>query len=662
MQKKYLFFTLIFILLLTLCACSEANKLSFAEETISVYIDEEITPVVNIFPKKFSYELSILNETIAKVTDGGKIKGLKEGRTTLTAKSGKLTAECTLLVFDKNGYDSTDPIVKETKTVNFQIVNYKDYGLSSGALEPMVLVEGNFLAVGEPTVYGYYVDFWYLDVGCTQKFDTSTPITDNITLYAKISPRELAYNVVNGYIVGLLYKNLPHETLVLPSVSEGGAEIIGIADNAFMGDETIKEVTIPSSYLTVGTSAFAGCKSLEKVIFEDGAVLENVGSNAFGVCRDDDGKITTSCENLSEMNLPDTVETVGAFAFYKCAKLAIDFPTELTVIPAYAFSESGITSADLTNVNLIYEGAFKGCSALGEVTGTENVVKCEKYVFDGTKIAADASAKYNSDKKEPAFYADTILFGVHQSYGRLFGNGKYRIKEETTLIADNAFSGQNQSELTLYVDTEKANEAVNKYDFLGENLFYKKNGEYPTGIFVVVGEGLVSAYGNRYMSENNDYRTLFATAEIVEVAGNADTNNRGTHHLLIRNGSYYYDKYEPSEEGGARVIRVADLPTKHAFNITRINMNSFTDIKDLKYLHLNKVVSIAYMAVTNCPSLQYIYLTGNNLALTMPEDPVAIQFNGSIIVDDSAYNSYRQRWANAGFNMLYNKLKKLSEV
>lgn len=41
--------------------------------------------------------------------------------------------------------------------------------------------------IADPTLTGFLFDGWYTDPACTQRYEFSTPVTDNITLYAKWS-------------------------------------------------------------------------------------------------------------------------------------------------------------------------------------------------------------------------------------------------------------------------------------------------------------------------------------------------------------------------------------------------------------------------------------------------------------------------------------------
>lgn len=667
MKKFALICALIFAFLLGLCACSEAYKLSFSQAEYSVQPGVSFTVGVNVKPKNMEYTITSANNTIATVTDNV-ITAVKEGVVKLTVKSGNLQDECTLYVSEE-AEQTPDLVLKTVYTVSFEIVNYEEAGLSTGTLEGVYAVEGSFLNVSDPVISGYITDCWYTDSACTQKFDMQERIYSSFTLYARLEARETAYNVVNGYVTGLLYPNLPHEELILPEAEANGGVIYGIADGAFSGDDTIVRVVIPASYRTIGTSAFAGCTALEEVVLPADSELRLIGDNAFGVLRDSGGNIdeATACSKLTFSdgagglgNLPDSVTRVGSFAFYGCASLVLDgIPDGLTYLEQYSFSGTLINHVSLKNVSTLYEGVFYGCSALDTVTDTEGVLKCAKLVFSGSKVESDGRAKYNSSRADDdaAYYAGTILFGCYTTFGRLVGSGKLHIKEDTTLIADEAFANSAQSELTLYIDTETANAAVANRNFLGENVFVASS-----GVFVAVGEGLSAAYRSRYSEGNGDYAALFVETLTVEVSGNYDTVNWGKHVLLKSTyytvPQYYYDKYVPYDEGTPRQIKLSNLIADNnlLYNIVRVNMSAFTNISALTTLELDKVQSIAYLAVSNCSALTRIDLTKTTVPASL-EDKLSIQTssvssNMKIYVkagDLSAYKSYWSSFSLAAF-------------
>lgn len=654
-MKKFLpIAVLVLLLFATAVACTEATSLSFGEESYTVEPETTFTPEVKIRPKNISYTLASSNNTLATV-NGTEVTAIKEGIVTIYAYAGDLTAQTTLYIQEKNG-EGEDPgiEVKPSYIVRFEIVNYKDYGLESGSLKSVYAIEGSIINVNEPFVSGYYVDCWYSDKECTEKFDMSTPIYGDTVLYARISPRETSYNVVNGLITGLVYPNLPHEELVLPEKEANGNPIYGIADEAFKGDDGIKKVVLPASYQTIGTSAFAGCSALEEVTIPSDSELHTVGVNAFGPLLDDKNEVTASCSALTSLDLPDTVSRVGTYAFYMCENLVMDgIPSSLTYVEIYAFSGTKINNVSFAGIVSVYEGAFKDCSALDTVTDTENVARCDKLAFYNSKLYNDAYSAYRTEPSDDkaAFYAGTILFDCYPSFGKGAGSGKLRIKEETTLIADEAFTDTSQSELTLYIDTASAKKALEENrDFLGQNLFCE--GE---GVFVVTGKGLSASYRARYDTGTRNYADKFAEEEIIEVVGenNSDEINWGKHILLKKTDggtSYYYDRFVPNENGTPRIIRLSALNLP--YEIVRINLSAFNGIENLETLELNKVNSIAYMGIAGCSKLKVIDLT-RTVSPAVLEDALSIQFSSVspscvVRVKKSDFTAYRSTWASAG--------------
>lgn len=658
MKKKTAAIAAIFIVILsalTLCACKEAYKLSFEAEEITVSPEVCFTPNVKIRPKDIAYTVSSSNHTIATVEDNV-VTTLKEGVVTLTVVSGDKSDTCTLYVKSEqeNNAGNSGITLLKSYTVNFEIVNYGIAGLETGRLESVIAVEGGVLRLIVPNISGYIADCWYTDKECTKKYDVSATVKSDITLYAKLTERATAYRVINGFVTGLVYPNLAHEELILPEKEENGGVIYGIADKAFEGDKTIKRVVIPASYKSIGTSAFAGCTELKEVEIPTDCELHTIGTNAFGPRLGENGQMTDDCcEKLEKLYLPDTVTRLGAFAFYGCKSLDFNgIPLNLNILEQYAFAKTGINNVSLKNINSLYEGVFEDCIKLDTVTDTEQVTRCDKLVFTGTKLVADAKAVYNKNRKddEAAYYAGTILFGCYPTFGRTVGSGKLHIKETTTLIADEAFNTANRSEFTLYLDTATANAALNR-DFIGKNVFYASS-----GVFIVVGEGLSDEYRKRYNTAERPYYEMLVEAEsvIINEQGNSDEVNWGTHIILKKREnsgySYYYDKFVPFKEGTPRMISLSRLKLKNGSvpDVERINMNAFAGITELLELELYRVRTIAYLGVTNCRKLRAVDLT-KTISPTVLEDRSAIQFSGlaadaKVYVNAGQLDIYRKIW------------------
>ncbi len=116
--------------------------------------------------------------------------------------------------------------------------------------------------------------------------------------------------------------------------------------------------TIPDSVTSIGAYAFAFCTSLASITFGENSQLKSIGGYAF---RD--------CASLASITIPDSVTSIGWSAFEYCTSLAsvnFDENSQLTSIVAGVFTNC----ASLANITIPYsvenigQHAFLGCSAL----------------------------------------------------------------------------------------------------------------------------------------------------------------------------------------------------------------------------------------------------------------------------------------------------------
>ena len=119
--------------------------------------------------------------------------------------------------------------------------------------------------------------------------------------------------------------------------------IISINDTAFARCQSLREIHIPASIESIGTRVFYYCQSLREIHIP--ANTESIGNGAFESCT----KLTTvtfgkesklrtiagsygnsssycygtfmSCQNLSAIEIPASVETIEAAAFHNCSSL-----------------------------------------------------------------------------------------------------------------------------------------------------------------------------------------------------------------------------------------------------------------------------------------------------------------------------------------------------
>ena len=163
----------------------------------------------------------------------------------------------------------------------------------------------------------------------------------------------------------------------------GGTNTLAVtyySGTAAVNNHVSGDVVIPSSVehnnvtysvTSIGSSAFAGCRSLTSVSIPNS--VTSIGSSAFAGCR-----------SLTSVSIPNSVTSIESYAFSGCSGLtSVSIPNSVTSIEGGAFKNcSGLTSVTIPNsVTSIGSATFEACSSLTSVTIPNSVTSIESYAF-----------------------------------------------------------------------------------------------------------------------------------------------------------------------------------------------------------------------------------------------------------------------------------------
>ena len=196
--------------------------------------------------------------------------------------------------------------------------------------------------------------------------------------------------------------------------------VTSIGNSAFSGCNGLTSVAIPNSVTSIGNYAFTRCPGLTSIMVESGnttydsrdncnAIIETATNTLMSGCKATviPNTVTTignfafyGCSGLTgELTIPDSVTRIGSSTFYGCSNLtSVTIPNSVTSIGNSAFYGCSGLTGELTvpgSVTIIDSSTFYGCSGLTSVTIPNSVTSIGDYAFDECRKLRTVSLPYS---------------------------------------------------------------------------------------------------------------------------------------------------------------------------------------------------------------------------------------------------------------------------
>lgn len=101
--------------------------------------------------------------------------------------------------------------------------------------------------------------------------------------------------------------NYPGDVICIDRYIDG-YKVVAIGDDAFSGCENVTSIQIPDSVTIIGDRAFDNCYAL--AIIEIPESVTTIGARAFN-----------NCQSLTSITIPNSVTDIDAYTFYGCSSL-----------------------------------------------------------------------------------------------------------------------------------------------------------------------------------------------------------------------------------------------------------------------------------------------------------------------------------------------------
>ena len=194
------------------------------------------------------------------------------------------------------------------------------------------------------------------------------------------------------------------------------ASVTKLREKAFSNRKRLKQITIPKNIRSIGRYCFHDCYNLSSITFEDNIDSES-NNNGLTI----KGRAFGDCQNITNISLPNRLDTIGPAVFAGCKKLeSLYFPERVRYISGNQFNGcKNLKSIIVSPNNKVYDSR-DNCNAIIETKTNKLIAGCKSTIIPNSidTICCDAFPNMDIDSvyipigvkyiEEGAFFWSTI--------------------------------------------------------------------------------------------------------------------------------------------------------------------------------------------------------------------------------------------------------------
>lgn len=239
-----------------------------------------------------------------------------------------------------------------------------------------------------------------------------------------------------------------------------------IGNYAFKDCKKLETINIPASISSIGSYAFYNCYNLD-INFVLPTYMNEVPEGLFYGCRKlSKVKLNNSattigaeafygCTALTSITLPQSITEISPKAFCGTGLTSIDIPGSVEIISNSVFSNTKLTSVKINEgVQIIDQGAFGSLGTnLLEVSFPTTLTSINDYAFSNTYVknfyVHTTSAETELGMNTPFQISSGLKIHVFQGLANEFKNAKNWSKYKSYIVDDIEYNGAQNDVITL---------------------------------------------------------------------------------------------------------------------------------------------------------------------------------------------------------------------